>query len=57
MKGRVIALAVFMLVGTTSAIAVVQKPSETPQHNMEIGAVVMQLDASIPRASSLNRAP
>lgn len=57
MKLRVIAIAAIMFVGTTSAIALVQKPSAALQASMDVDALVMQLDASLPRASSLDRAP
>jgi hypothetical protein len=57
MKLKIFTIAAVMLIGTTSAIALVQKPIESNKGSLQADTLVLQLEASLPRASSLDRAP
>ena len=57
MKLKIMSIAAVMLIGTTSAIAVVQKPNQSAEAGLNAEILVLKLEASLPRASSLDRAP
>lgn len=56
MNSRLLLVAAMMLAGTTSAIALVQKPESTLAET-RAEALVLKLEATMPRASSFDRAP
>jgi hypothetical protein len=57
MKLKLLMVAAAMLVGTTSALALVQKPAAVDEAQVPTEVLVQKLAASLPKASSMDRAP
>jgi hypothetical protein len=57
MKLKLITIAAAMLVGTTSALALVQKPAGVDAAQVRSDVPVQNFAAALPKASSMDRAP